>query len=486
MNETIGVKGGRQDRIRSLKINKKVVEKLKEQTEQEKIKELEEIIKKKQIINFIKIVPVIFLGQLLTKKETPKKEKIEIIPIETDDIKLTPITINNKPIIKIEEVRKVKELPKKPKTIEIKEQKEEKIEVFPYKDNYKPNLDNIQNNKLLEEYQKKIKEIKREITKLAYEYKVIEEENNNIYTSKEAVTILSKLSTILMKLDKLKDKYNVENIDRYDENYILVLVEDYINEFENKKNVKEIKNSELYILISEKLNELYSKRDDLEDKINRKKIKLSLDEEKVARLKETYDEFNRFNIMLLKHQNEQDHALKDIKEKLENAVTEEEKVIIKAKEMDKQSKKLLSIVGLQLLLPIPKSAKRIVTSTALYLYFMKNMMHPRLENKKYKVIKVEDYRETIEENIYSIEDIQKMLNKTTKQIDSIIKEFKNEYKEYFGKVSECDSLLNNLEKIKYEIKEKEEEIKRIKEEQKKNLEKNNEKVKALNNVSYQV
>ncbi len=33
---------------------------------------------------------------------------------------------------------------------------------------------------------------------------------------------------------------------------------------------------------------------------------------------------------------------------------------------------------------------------------------------------------------------------------------------------------------------KEEDIKRIKEEQKINLEKNNEKVKALNNVSYQV
>ena len=127
------------------------------------------------------------------------------------------------------------------------------------------------------------------------------------------------------------------------------MVEDYINEFENKKNVKEIKNSELYILISEKLNELYSKRDDLEDKINRKKIKLSLDEEKVVKLKEQYDEFNKFNIMLLKFQNDQDHALKDIKEKLENAVTEEEKVIIKAKEMDKQSKKLLSIVGLSLL-----------------------------------------------------------------------------------------------------------------------------------------
>ena len=99
MNETIGVKGGHQDRRRSLKISKKVVEKLKEQTEQEKIKELEEITRKKQILNFIKIIPMIFLGQLLSKKESPKHEKIEIIPIDKEEIKLTPINTKNKPII---------------------------------------------------------------------------------------------------------------------------------------------------------------------------------------------------------------------------------------------------------------------------------------------------------------------------------------------------------------------------------------------------
>ena len=75
MNETIGVKGGHQDRRRSLKISKKVVEKLKEQTEQEKIKELEEITRKKQILNFIKIIPMIFLGQLLSKKNHQNTKK---------------------------------------------------------------------------------------------------------------------------------------------------------------------------------------------------------------------------------------------------------------------------------------------------------------------------------------------------------------------------------------------------------------------------
>ena len=47
---------------------------------------------------------------------------------------------------------------------------------------------------------------------------------------------------------------------------------------------------------------------------------------------------------------------------------------IKLKAMDKQTKKLLNIIGVQLLLPIPNHLKRVVTSTALYMYYLKSMI----------------------------------------------------------------------------------------------------------------
>ena len=167
-------------------------------------------------------------------------------------------------------------------------------------------------------------------------------------------------------------------------------------------------------------------------------------------------------------------------EKLENAETIEEKVEIRLKAMDKQTKKLLNILGVQLLLPIPNHLKRVVTSTALYMYYLKGMIKPELETKKYKIIKVEDYTNSINKNIESLEEIEKMINRTSTEIDKIIYLFKEEYKDYIDKLDNCKELLNNFERIKYEIRDREEEIKNIKKEQIKELEKHKEKVKTLN------
>ena len=93
---------------------------------------------------------------------------------------------------------------------------------------------------------------------------------------------------------------------------------------------------------------------------------------------------------------------------------------------------------------------------------------------------VEDYTDSISKNIESLDEIEKMINRTSKEIDKIIRDFKDEYKEYIGKHNQVNELLNSFERIKYEIKDREEEIKNIKKEQKKELEKNKEKVKTLN------
>lgn len=466
MNETIGVKGGYQDRRRTLKIKKEVAKKLQEQDDNVKAKELNNIIKKKELFKFIVFIPFVFVGKTLSI--VGKKEK------------------NDK--ISIEQIRKVEKLPEKEKQIEKsnkeKENKREKFneDKFPFKDNYKPNISNIQNNKIIEEYQNKLKNIRDDLKQLVYESKIIDQETNNISSTFETEELLNRLNILIKKLEDLKQKYNIDKIERYDKDYIMVLVEDYINEFRSKKFVKEIKNSDLYILISQKLNELYLKKEELENKITDKKNSLLITEEELEILKEKYDEFDKFNILLLEFQNEQDKILKEMNEQLEKATTIEEKIEIRVKAMDKQSRKLLNIIGLQLFLPIPNQVKRIVTSTALYMYYMKRMFRPELETKKYKVIKVEDYSKEIEKNIDAIENIEIKIRRTSKEIDKIIDKIKRDYKDYFGKIKKCDELLNNLEKIKYEIKSKEEEIKNIKEQQKKELEKNNAKVKTLNNT----
>jgi hypothetical protein len=96
MNETIGAKGGQNDRKRSLLISKKVKEKLKEYQQEQKEKELLELekkVKQQQRITFFKTLPIVTIGQIYTvltedkekQKELALKEAIERIEQEKDE-----------------------------------------------------------------------------------------------------------------------------------------------------------------------------------------------------------------------------------------------------------------------------------------------------------------------------------------------------------------------------------------------------------------
>lgn len=103
MNETIGVKGGKNDRRRRLKITKKQLEKL-NIASKEQIKE-EEKLKENQIKSIITVAPVIALGtvlQELTDIKLEKKEKQDsssnkpVEVIEQNNISLPETTIDKK------------------------------------------------------------------------------------------------------------------------------------------------------------------------------------------------------------------------------------------------------------------------------------------------------------------------------------------------------------------------------------------------------
>ena len=78
MNETIGVKGDRNDQKRCLLISKKIKEKLQayhqEQTRKELI-ELEKKVKLQQTLTFFKTLPIVVAGQIITTLTEDNKRK---------------------------------------------------------------------------------------------------------------------------------------------------------------------------------------------------------------------------------------------------------------------------------------------------------------------------------------------------------------------------------------------------------------------------
>ena len=99
MNETMGVKGGKNDRRRMLRISKEKKKKLKEYQEQQQLKQLERKVKHLQRVTLIKVLPIVITGQVFktivdnTKKEPSinKEEVFSKLNIKVYDGNITNI-----------------------------------------------------------------------------------------------------------------------------------------------------------------------------------------------------------------------------------------------------------------------------------------------------------------------------------------------------------------------------------------------------------
>ena len=73
-------------------------------------------------------------------------------------------------------------------------------------DYMKEKIEKLKSRKIVEEYEKELKNIRYELRNLVFEYSILEEESDNIIISDEANIILDKLSLIIDKLEELKQK----------------------------------------------------------------------------------------------------------------------------------------------------------------------------------------------------------------------------------------------------------------------------------------
>lgn len=535
MNENIGEKGGRRDRQRCFKIKKKQLEKLKK--EQELDKEIKKIDRK----TFLKIIPIMILGESLRilfpqKKKKRKEENAKKIVIEEPKEK----RIKEKTEEKIEQKKKEKEVEKKqikiqtpskvePKVYRKKKTKEEKentklrISLLPAsflyhikKENHikkeiqkekhnelpketpipekgkeenktykekksSTSWEKITDIKLIEEYEKRLKDLRYELRNLSYEYNNIETEKDSAKNSQEIEQLIYRLNLVIEKLTELREKIKIEDISKYDDNYLYQLVNEYMKEFDDRKWISQIKDSDLYILISEKLQEMDQEKEDLKKELLEKQEKQNENERKLQEMKRTYDDYQQINADLMSFQNHQAKIISELEHNIENSMKTYEKVQTQIIELDNQSKRLLELIAIQMMIPKLKSAKTIISATIIYMHFMRRFLAPNVKTKKYQLIQVDDYSKGIENSLYEIDKTTLNLKNTSQKLKEMIKNFENEYKEYIDTMPECKDLLHNLQKVQNSLLEKEYELAKLKQKQEKNLEINNEKVKKWNN-----
>lgn len=509
MDETIGVKGGHNDRRRTIVITKQKKKKLEEYEEERYIKDLEKKVKRQQKISLIKTLPIAIAGKTFTTlydvQNGSREDKEEVgskLSIEEYDGDFT-----TKPIGGYNSPDRRDELPRERRVIIDKTTGKKVVVYVPIKRNKRNLLEDIlyptpveteedivledgttvsKKNKrviedlkarrIIDEYERQLKDIRFELRKLVSEYNVLSDEADKAVLKKDAEEILEKLSVVIDRIEVLKQKIKIEDLDKYDDNYIYTLVEGYLSEFKDNRVISEIKDSPLYVMISRKLDELDSKKDELDRKVEKKKDELAIREERFEELMNRYYSIDRINNELIDFQNSQDMLLRELREKVANAMTVTDKVKVEFEFMNRQSRSLRNILMFGLLFPGPGVAKGMAAGTAAYLHFMNNIMRPRMVTKNYKVVTVTDYSSEIKSSMAAIDDASRLLNRTCNEIDKMIDRIETEFKDYLDTVPECKKTLKDLANIKSQLKEKEYEMEKTKEQQKKVLENNNAKV----------
>lgn len=407
----------------------------------------------------------------IEKKEYPKVVEAKVSLEE-----------NNKNITLKETLEQPNKQQEERKKVEVKEQKQTIIPIPASKiETLEENkiFQKITDKKIVAEYEEKLKDVKIELKKLIYEYNVLQQASEDLTDSKEAEEILYQLSIIIKKIEELKSKMKIDIKDLETDAYLTDIVDQYMDEFKNKNIVSEIKDSDLYIMIAEKLEEVTEKTGTLTNKVEDTKDKLELDESQFDKLKESYYNFENFNNQLIAFQSEQDFLLKDLEKKVSESTSITEQVQYRVQLMNRQNRRLLQMIALPMLIPGNRSARAIASATAAYLYFMRNLLNPRLREQRYRIISVIDYSSEIEKNISKIEDAAISISKTSNKLEEMIRKIEVDFKDYINAIPECRELLSNLNKLLSDLKEKEEELQKTKQEQEKLLETNNQKVKTL-------
>lgn len=494
MDETIGQKGGHNDQKRSLIITKKQLVKLKAYQEDQELKELEDKVKKQQLVTFIKIAPIIITGTVLkTLSGTEHKEATSplILPTSSEENYkkqsfLTPGKDGNIIEVEIKTSEHTKERvninstnlenlltnhkPKKRKTtpVEVIEIDQTKI---PIKETTKEDtfdLDKLKNKEIVSQYEEKLKEARSSLKDLIYEYNIIEKAYQNTKNTKELEELLDRLNSLIKKINELKDKLSLDTSDKYDFNYIKELASLYIDSFNNKEIVNEIKDSKLYISISDKVSELKKEEELLTLRLEEKKNNLQIGESEIDDFKDRYDNYKDFNDKLEKFRKAQDIIARQTLENVRNCVTIQERVAVTTRVLNRQARNLRRTLRRRVLMPGPRGARRMTAITGAYLRTMQNIIRPQQVVEHYQNVEIADYSKDIE---YSINEIDKSLGslKTTSiELKDTIKMIETDYKDFLDN-KEVKELLANLEEVYASLKEKEEDLIRIKEQQEKNL-----------------
>jgi len=471
MDETIGVKGGRNDRRRRLKMTtlelKRILEideedrKKRKEEKLKKKKELERILRRNDIIAFIKISPLILIGNIIEKsperkilREYEKAKKEDYLSNYYKESK----DIYGGVVIVIKEGSEYKIIDSKyeednNRFLSIQERLNEKLE-------YKVKIETLKETKSISEEDKKI------IEKLTTKDIIDKFDNRALKIKKELENILDEYIKITGEKDSLE---NIESID--DDLELDLMIEKTIlikEELKKLKKREEKLNSGLEFIDEKEdtllegnkytleldaeaifdIDESIKEIEDIEKKLETKKEdKKDINISKYEKKKMSIEEINSNMLMLLI---EQEKLIKDMEKKLSKSTNYQDKLNIRFETINESTQRTIEAARNRMNGNGPFALRALSAISTMTLGMTRNILFPRMTTEVTKEAIIEDFGKEIESGIDEIESAIGYIDKNVNDIDSII----NEIEELYPHYKEVDEIINNLSKLRTELESK--------------------------------
>ena len=542
MDETIGVKGGNNDRRRSLVITKKRLKKLKlrqKLLKKKKLEELEKKVKRLQIVTFFKATSLILSGLVFKTifDNSKKNQNIKKINIDMSNEKQNA-TENKKnnidtPDVKVLFIRDILNI----NNVVVKKDNLKKADKNDNK--VLKEKEEIKKNKVNDELQMKTEVSKKEKKENNIETK------KNIFQNNTSISIVAGINQDKRENRKDKDKNNDngKNVDipKKEKDKIISkgIIEKYQEELkqirtELKKIISEYDENQEYAdnaeellekvkLVIEKLdllaesikvsdvmmNDYYydlimyytSELNDpmilnelkdsdlyyllsqkigiMNDKTDKLRYELSQKKSKTDDIEKVDTfEFKKFSEKLDKFQEEQKKIIRKTEKEVKKAKTVSRRILNKMIALRMQVLSLLLLMA-TMRRPSVRNSKAAAISTLATVYFMNQILKDKYDDSNKKEVLDTDYIKAVESNLDDINSTLSLISVTSGKLDKLINDITAEFSDYL-ELDECQELLNSLYSVRKEIKEKEYEINSIMEQQEKSLN-NKRKILDFNN-----
>ena len=353
------------------------------------------------------------------------------------------------------------------------------------------NEDIIKSN-VLDELDKMLKTSYYEIQKIKYDLDQLEKEEDEIIIRKEIDDLIYKLQKLIQRFEQIKKEFvsknpNVLVYDLKEDLYIKELIEEYKFLYNNGS----ITNTD--ILQAKQISEFTHIIDEIIDIQNRcSKLNDNLDEKKKKDVNRDKDfdnftndskEIDKINDYIKSFTNNQEHIIKELEAKIAESADITKTVTYKT-ELVVNYSKLLKATLLMATTPIipPTRGGNLLKIGIMGVAIgnLANFVHFRTEEDK-TIVKATyvDYEQAVRKNIDKVGEMSAVIGKAINDIKYLKKAFDKDFGEYANLIPEYSSMLIKLNEIEKDLIVKEQLTKEYNDRLDKALEKNNIKVKKI-------